>query len=98
MNPMVDMAFLLVCFFMMTTTFKSEMPIEISIPFARADLKIPDKNICTISIDKDGRAYLGLDNKYDRKQMLTYVSRQKGLTFSLDQAERFSLLSSFGVL
>ncbi len=97
MNPMVDMAFLLVCFFMMTTTFKEDMPAEISIPFSKAQLKVPSKNLCTITIDKDGKMYVGLDNKFDRKQMLGYVSRTAGVNFTADQAARFSLLSSFGL-
>ncbi|NQV52519.1 MAG: biopolymer transporter ExbD [Flavobacteriales bacterium] len=97
MNPMVDMAFLLVTFFMMTTTFKADMPAEIVIPFSKAELKIPDKDLCMITIDKDGRVFIGLDNKFDRKQMLAYVAQQNGLQLSVDDAERFSLLSSFGV-
>lgn len=97
MNPMVDMAFLLVCFFMMTTTFKSDMPAEIQIPYSKAELKVPESNLCTITIDEEGQVYIGLDNKYDRKQMLSYVAQQNGLRFSADDAERFSLLSSFGV-
>jgi biopolymer transport protein ExbD len=97
MNPMVDMAFLLVCFFMMTTTFKEDMPAEISIPFSKAQLKVPSKNLCTITIDEAGTVYVGLDNKFDRKQTLGYVARTVGMNFTADQAARFSLLSSFGV-
>ena len=97
MNPMVDMAFLLVSFFMMTTTFKADLPAEISIPFSKAQLKLPDKNICTITIDAEGRVFIGLDNKFDRKQMLQYVAQQNAINLSSDQAELFSLLSSSGV-
>lgn len=97
MNPMVDMAFLLVTFFMMTTTFKSDMPVEVVIPFSQAELTIPEKNLCTITIDKAGQVYIGLDNKFDRKQMLGYVAQQSGIQLSADDLERFSLLTSFGV-
>jgi len=67
MNPKVDMAFLLVSFFMMTTTFKADLPAEIIIPFSKAQLKLPDNDICTITIDAEGRVFIGLDNKFDRK-------------------------------
>jgi biopolymer transport protein ExbD len=97
MNPMVDMAFLLVCFFMMTTTFKTELPVQIALPISSAELKIPDQNICTINVGEDGSIFIGIDNKYDRKQMLDFVARKQGAQFSADQTERFSLLSSFGV-
>lgn len=97
MNPMVDMAFLLVSFFMMTTTFKADLPAEITIPFSKAQLKLPEKNICTISIDAEGRVFIGLDNKFDRKQMLQHVAQQNALNLNTDQAELFSLLPSTGL-
>lgn len=97
MNPMVDMAFLLVCFFMMTTTFKTELPVQIALPVSNAELKIPDQNICTINVGEDGTVFIGIDNKYDRQQMLDFVARKNGVQFNADQTERFSLLSSFGV-
>ncbi len=97
MNPMVDMAFLLVSFFMMTTTFKTDTPTEIAIPYSLATLKIPDKDICMITIGKTGDVYLGIDNKFDRIQMLEIVEKQNGLQFSEEQKEQFSMISSFGV-
>lgn len=97
MNPMVDMAFLLVCFFMMTTTFKTETPTEVHIPESHAELKIPEKDICLITIGKDGDIYLGVDNVFDRGQMLNVVAKQHQLSLSADQQKNFTLTSSFGM-
>lgn len=97
MNPLVDMAFLLVSFFMMTTTFKTESPAEIATPASRAELKIPDKNICMISISEDGRLFMGVDNKFDRIKMLEIVGQQNQLALDEGQKEEFALISSFGM-
>lgn len=97
MNPMVDMAFLLVSFFMMTTTFKTDSPAELTLPTSQADLKIPEKNICIITIEKTGQFYFGLDNKYDRRKTLQSVSQRTNIPFDENQLDNFSLLSSFGV-
>ena len=97
MNPMVDMAFLLVSFFMMTTTFKTDTPTEVVIPESHAELKIPDKDICLITIGKEGDLFIGIDNKYDRMQMLDVVNKQNELRLNEDQREQFSLISSFGL-
>ena len=97
MNPLSDLAFLLVSFFMMTTTFKTESPTAIATPTSRAELKIPDKNICMISIDREGHLFFGIDNKYDRIKMLEVIGSQNQLVFDAEQKEQFSLINSFGL-
>lgn len=97
MNPMVDMAFLLVSFFMMTTTFKTDTPTEVSIPISHADLKLPDMDVCLITIGKEGDLFFGIDNKYDRVKMLDVMAMQNELSFTEKEKEEFSLISSFGL-
>ncbi len=96
MNPMVDMAFLLVSFFMMTTTFKPELPEEIIIPPSTSEIKMPESGICTITISENGVVYLGIDNKFQRQRMLDMVATQYGITFSEREKEIFSLQNAFG--
>jgi len=97
MNPMTDMAFLLVTFFMMTTTFKADLPEEIFIPPSQAELKLPESDICTISITDDGKVFFGVDNKYNRTRLLSNIAGQNGIKLTNDQASAFSLQSNFGV-
>ena len=61
MNPMTDLALLLVTFFMLTTTFKSEEPVTINNLAATSEVKLPEQNIVTITIAQDGRVFFGLD-------------------------------------
>ncbi len=96
MNPMVDMAFLLVSFFMMTTTFKTDTPAEINLPDSHSKVKIPERNMATITVSKDGRIFFGIDNKFKRARMLDVISTQAEISFTEHQRNVFSLQNSFG--
>jgi biopolymer transport protein ExbD len=97
MNPMVDMAFLLVAFFMMTTTFRPELPEEVLIPTSSAEVKLPERNLATITITKSGMVFFGIDNKFDRKALLSLVGQEFGIAFDQSQLERYSLIATSGV-
>lgn len=97
MNPMVDMAFLLVCFFMMTTTFKAELPEEVRLPPSTSEVKLPEKGLCTITLSEEGRVYFGIDNKFTRRLLLTTVGEQFGIEFTEEEKYTFSLVPGFGV-
>jgi len=96
MNPMVDMAFLLVSFFMMTTTFKPELPEEIQIPSSTSEIKMPENDICTITISENGVVYFGIDNKFQRQRMLDIVGNQYNFSFTEREKEIFALQTVFG--
>jgi biopolymer transport protein ExbD len=91
------MAFLLVCFFMMTTTFKTETPFEVELPDSRSEIKIPDKDICLISLSDQGELFMGVNSQFDRKEMLGFICKSKGIVLSEEQANNFARLNSFGV-
>ena len=63
MTPMVDVAFLLLTFFMLTTQFRPPEEVQIVLPKSHSDFKLPDANVMTITIAKDGRIFLGLDSE-----------------------------------
>jgi biopolymer transport protein ExbD len=77
MTPLVDIAFLLLTFFMFTAKFKSdtenEQKFQIKRPIASADTsKLPDKDLATIkigidSVTNDTAYYYSLSNETDRK-------------------------------
>jgi biopolymer transport protein ExbD len=66
MTPMVDVGFLLLTFFMLTTQFKPEESVEITLPESHSAFKLPDADVITISVGKDGRIYLGFDSQLMR--------------------------------
>jgi|SRR5215468_4394271 len=55
MTPMVDVAFLLLIFFMTTTQFQPPERDKIALPKSSSELKAPESDIITISVIKDGR-------------------------------------------
>lgn len=58
MTPMVDIAFLLLIFYMVTTVFSMPQAMEINLPPASQDVvKIAEKNLLTIHVDGKGRYY-----------------------------------------
>jgi biopolymer transport protein ExbD len=57
MTPMVDVAFLLLIFFMTTTQFKPPEEVSVQLPFSSSEIKIPETNI-TVVVTDEGRTYL----------------------------------------
>jgi biopolymer transport protein ExbD len=63
MTPMVDVGFLLLTFFMLSTTFKAQDVAEVIIPESHSAIKLPDSDVMTVTVNKDGEVYLSLDNQ-----------------------------------
>jgi len=58
MTPMVDIAFLLLIFFMATTVFRAPQTMELNIPPDKDDVvKIAETNVLIIRMVDDGRVY-----------------------------------------
>jgi len=59
MTPMVDIAFLLLIFYMVTTVFSMPQAMEINLPPSdqKEELKIKESNVLTIHVDESNRFY-----------------------------------------
>ncbi len=58
LTPLIDVVFLLLIFFMVTTTFREESKIEINLPQASDKPTISKESQLEIIIDRDGRYYV----------------------------------------
>jgi biopolymer transport protein ExbD len=55
MTPMVDVAFLLLTFFMLTTVFRKPQTMEINLPpDVEAKVEIAESNLLTLRVDQEG--------------------------------------------
>ncbi len=97
MTAMCDVAFLLLTFFMLTSNFVAKEPIVVAIPSSVSEIKIPERDIETVLIDKDGKVFYGLDTQQDRKEVLDNVGKAYGITFTDKELTEFSKISSSGV-
>ncbi len=61
MTPLVDVAFLLLTFFMMTTQFQPPEHVKIEVPSSHSAFKVPESDVLTIYVDKDGQIFMGVD-------------------------------------
>ncbi|MDX1623251.1 MAG: biopolymer transporter ExbD [Gemmatimonadota bacterium] len=59
-SSLADIAFLLLIFFMVSTTFRTERPRDVALPVAEAQEKIPEKrkDIQNLYIEQDGSIYI----------------------------------------
>ena len=62
MTPMVDVAFLLLTFFMLTTQFRPPEEVQIVLPSSHSVIKLPEKDVMHLSLSKDNRIFLGFDS------------------------------------
>jgi len=95
MTPMVDLAFLLVTFFMLAASFRSSEPIQVTTPSSISDKIIPE-NVIMVTIDKGGRVFFNMSDAEARKELLQNMSGKYKIKFSQEQLEKFSFMSSFG--
>lgn len=95
MTPMVDLAFLLVTFFMLSSTFRTDEPVEVTLPNSTSDKLIPEE-IIQITIDKEGLFYFNVNGFETRKNVLNRMSAEYKVGFSDDQKTAFSYMTSFG--
>jgi biopolymer transport protein ExbD len=97
MTAMTDVAFLLLTFFILTAQFKSQDAAAIETPTSISAIKVPDKDLMTIAIGKDGKVYFGIDGLQARSAMLDNVAEAKGVTFTDKERKQFTLLQNYGI-
>ena len=97
MTPMVDLAFLLVTFFMLTTKFAPEETVVVDTPSSISELKLPESNVITLTVDNKKRVFFGVDDTKTKIQALQKVAAKYGVNFTAAQAKEFGNLPNFGL-
>ena len=102
MTPMVDLFSLLLVFFILTATFRPEEAAPIVTPSSVSQTPIPENNLLTLEIAKDGRVFFNVDNgsdttKHIRAKILRAMGSNYSIVFTSEEIRKFEALSAFGV-
>ncbi len=65
MTPFVDVAFLILSFFMLATKFKPPEPVEITTPNSVSTKVLPDNDAIMVTLDSSGRAFFSVLSEKD---------------------------------
>ena len=69
MTAMVDVAFLLLTFFLLTTKFKAQDNVPIELPSSTAAIKLPTSNVIMLSVEKNGAVHIQADNTRGQRDL-----------------------------
>jgi biopolymer transport protein ExbD len=89
MTAMSDVTVLLLTFFMLTSTFLPKEPVKVTTPGSVSEIKVPDVNVLTILINKDGRVFLNLNPNKDKLKVLEMLGKDYSINFTPTQKKAF---------
>ncbi|ADQ18873.1 ExbD/TolR family protein [Leadbetterella byssophila] len=90
MTAMCDVAFLLLTFFIMTSSFRSEEAVSINTPSSVSKLKVEETGIGTVSITPEGKYFFGVTDPIEKRKFLNTLNTN--LKLNLTDAEKKSFL------
>ncbi len=97
MTPFVDVAFLILAFFMLATKFKPEEAVEVATPNSVSSDAVPEKDAFTVSVDKAGRIFVQMDNPEFKQVLIQNLNKTRNLGLSNAEMKSFIDAPSVGV-
>lgn len=95
MTPMVDLAFLLVTFFMLTANFRSTEAVIVDTPSSISEKLLPE-NVMLVTIDTAGRVFFNIDGQEVRKKLLLKMGEKYKTEFNEKEIKQFQIMTTFG--
>ncbi len=96
MTAMCDVAFLLLSFFILTTHFKPEAAITVSTPSSVSSKVAPEKDVTLVTITKEGKVFLSLDNEEVKGELANQLNANLGASLSPSDVAAFKKASFYG--
>jgi len=99
MTPFVDIAFLILSFFIMATKMKPPAPVDITTPNSVSTEKLPDNDALLIEIDKKGRVFftiLAEANPEGKRNIITNLNKTRNLGLTEAEMDNFVKVQSIG--
>ena len=97
MTAMCDVAFLLLTFFIMASSFKSEETVSIETPSSISEELIPESDICMVTVDPNGKYYFGIVDATQRDDFAKALSDEYNLNLTNEEIIKFTTLAEVGV-
>jgi len=102
MTPMVDVAFLLLIFFMSTSQFDPPQKLPITIPDSHSNLKVPESDVLTIGVGKENQILYQLGKNpqefTDIANLETIVTENRRKNPRLRVAIKADKISDYGTM
>ena len=89
MTPMSDVMTLLLCFFMLTSTFLTPEPVKVNTPSSVSEVKVPENDVLNILVSPEGNIYVGSENKNTMVAMMETVTDKFGVQLNSTQLKHF---------
>lgn len=96
MTAMCDVAFLLLTFFVMTSTAKLPEALPVDTPSSTVSTKLPESDLATMTVGK-GMVFFDLKGREVRKRTLELMSEKYNVPFTDEDKDKFALMDGFGV-
>jgi biopolymer transport protein ExbD len=96
MTAMCDVSFLLLTFFVLTSTAKTPEVYPVDLPASTKETKIPTDDILTITVGQEN-VFIGMAGKEDRIEALNRMGKEYNIEFTNEELNAFSNMENFGV-
>jgi biopolymer transport protein ExbD len=101
MTPFVDVAFLILSFFMLATKFKPPAPITITTPKSVSSEKLKEQDAVLIEFDSLGRVYITMNVKKSsdidlKRELISQINTNRNLGLTDKEMQNFRNYSTVG--
>jgi len=96
MTPMSDVMVLLLTFFMLTATFVKDEPVKVNTPGSVSEIKIPEHNLLTITVNPQGKVFLGLDSPDNMEKLANQMKKNGQLELTPTELKTFKDAAMLG--
>jgi biopolymer transport protein ExbD len=100
MTPFVDVAFLILTFFIMATKFKPEEPVEIKTPNSVSTRDLPEDDAIQVTFDSTGRVFFSVLSAKDptiKYNVIKHINETRSLGLTEAEMKNFVRTPSVGV-
>ncbi len=89
--------FLLLSFFILATKLKPNEAVPVTIPSSVSTQVAPDKDVVLITINKDGKVFLAIQDENKKRDIIGDINTLRNLGLSADQIEKLTKQSMISV-